>query len=265
MEDLILRSFTVGMWACHTACSYRVASLRNKHLALKTKEQEMKQRWQPKILVIQDEINLVSAAMENMMLYRSMRARQDEGLDPASYFHPGELMGHIPILLIAGDFLQIKPANDDPQNAALNADRTPYCPGGIDDTYTPAAPLSEDHLAQLRTRKIENCKKELTTDLFKHGHVIGIYWENIARSMVERANRDAQDLDASLFCLQAADQRHSRKNKAIDKQLTHQLLTVPNPHRTGKLQGMLLVHENMLCDWRMSWLHTLDSLKTNWQ
>ena len=42
-------------------------------------------------------------------------------------------------------------------------------------TCTPAAPLSEDHLAQLRTRKIENCKKELTTDLFKHGHVIGMY------------------------------------------------------------------------------------------
>ena len=113
-------------------------------------------------------------------------------------------------------------------------------------TCTPAAPLSEDHLAQLRTRKIEHCNKELTTDLFKHGHVIGMYWENIARSMVERANRDAQDLDVPLFCLQAADQRHSRKNKAIDKQLTHQLLTVPNPHRTGKLQGMLLVHENMV-------------------
>ena len=27
---------------CHTACSYRVASLRNKHVALKRKEQEMK-------------------------------------------------------------------------------------------------------------------------------------------------------------------------------------------------------------------------------
>ena len=97
---------------CHTACSYRVASLRNKHLALKTKEQEMKQRWVPKILLIQDEISLVPAAVENMMLYRSMRARQDEGLDPGSYFHAGELMGRIPILLIAGDFLQIKPANE---------------------------------------------------------------------------------------------------------------------------------------------------------
>ena len=267
---------------CHTACSYRVASLRNKHLALKTKEQEMKQRWQPKILVIQDEISLVPAAVENMMLYRSMRARQDEGLDPASYFHPGELMGHIPILLIAGDFLQIKPANEisladnleelirkmphrvqtehhAAQAALMTIDTvihlkksSRFLDAHLPEittamrTCTPAAPLSEDHLAQLRTRKIENCKKELTTDLFKHGHVIGMYWENIARSMVERANRDAQDLDVPLFCLQAADQRHSRKNKAIDKQLTHQLLTVPNPHRTGKLQGMLLVHENMV-------------------
>ena len=66
----------------------------------------------PKILLIQDEISLVPAAVENMMLYRSMRARQDEGLDPGSYFHAGELMGRIPILLIAGDFLQIKPANE---------------------------------------------------------------------------------------------------------------------------------------------------------
>ena len=232
---------------CHTACSYRVASLRNKHLALKTKEQEMKQRWQPKILVIQDEISLVPAAVENMMLYRSMRARQDEGLDPASYFHPGELMGHIPILLIAGDFLQIKPANEisladnleelirkmphrvqtehhAAQAALMTIDTVIHLKKSkrfLDAhlpeittamrTCTPAAPLSEDHLAQLRTRKIENCKKELTTDLFKHGHVIGMYWENIARSMVERANRDAQDLDVPLFCLQAADQRHSRK------------------------------------------------------
>ena len=78
---------------CHTACSYRVASLRNKHLALKTKEQEMKQRWQPKILVIQDEISLVPAAVENMMLYRSMRARQDEGLDPSQLFPPRRAHG----------------------------------------------------------------------------------------------------------------------------------------------------------------------------
>ena len=129
---------------CHTACSYRVASLRNKHLALKTKEQEMKQRWQPKILVIQDEISLVPAAVENMMLYRSMRARQDEGLDPASYFHPGELMGHTNFadcrwffadLACQRDLLSWQSRRADPQNAAQSADRTPCCPGGIDDHW----------------------------------------------------------------------------------------------------------------------------------
>ena len=73
-----------------------------------------------------------------------------------------------------------------------------------------------------------------------------MYWENIARSMVERTNRDAQELDVPLFCLQAAHHRQWRNNKGIDKQLTHQLLTVPNPHRTGKLQGMLLVHADMV-------------------
>ena len=110
----------------------------------------------------------------------------------------------------------------------------------------PSKQRSNWFLLGLRSRKIENCKKELETDFFKHGHVVGMYWENIARNMVARAHRDAQQLDVPLICLQAADQRHARKNKTIDKQLTHQLLTVPNPHCTGKLQGMLLVHENMI-------------------
>ena len=226
---------------CHTACSYRVASLRNKHLALETKEQEMKQRWQAKILVIQDEISLVPAAVENMMLYRSMRARQDEGLDPSQLFPPRRAHGTHQFCWLQVIFLQIKPANEisladnleelirkmphrvqtehhAAQAALMTIDTVIHLKKSkrfLDAhlpeittamrTCTPAAPLSEDHLAQLRTRKIENCKKELTTDLFKHGHVIGMYWENIARSMVERANRDAQDLDVPLFCLQAAD------------------------------------------------------------
>ena len=242
----------------------------------------MKRRWQPKILVIQDEISLVPAAVENMMLYRSMRARQDEGLDPPSYAQPGELMGHIPILLIAGDFLHIKPANEisladsleelvrkaphrvqsehyASQSAVMSIETVirlkktkrfldadlPNITAGMR-VSSASAPLPEDCLAKLRSRKIENCRQELSTDLFKHGHVVGMYWENIARSMVERAHRDAQELNVPLFCLQAADKRHSRRNKAVDAQVTHQLLTIPNPHRTGNLQGMLLLHGNMV-------------------
>ena len=200
-----------------------------------------------------------------------MRARQDEGLDPGSYFHAGELMGRIPSLLIAGDFLQIKPANeisladnleelvrkrpDKVQTehyaaqAALSIETVIHLKKSkrfLDvhlpeittpmRTCTPATPLSEDHLRQLRTRKIENCTKELETDFFKHGHVVGMYWENIARSMVERAHRDARQLDVPLLCLQAADQRHARKNKTIDKQLTHQLSAVHGSKPTSHWQ-----------------------------
>jgi hypothetical protein len=48
-----------------------------------------------------------------------------------------------------------------------------------------------------------------------------------------------------LYCLQAADKRHKKRTEALDAQLTHQLLTIPNLHKTGKLPGMLLLHESM--------------------
>jgi hypothetical protein len=96
----------------HAACSYRVASMRNKDLGLKTKEQEMKKRWMSKLLLIQDEISLVPCLVENMMLYRSMRARQDLGLKPEEYTRPLCLFGRMPIVLIAGDFMQIRPVNE---------------------------------------------------------------------------------------------------------------------------------------------------------
>ena len=44
---------------------------------------------------------------------------------------------------------------------------------------TPAA-LCQHHLRQLRTRKIETCKKELKINFSKNGHVVGMYWENAA-------------------------------------------------------------------------------------
>ena len=144
-------------------------------------------------------------------------------------------LGRIPILLIAGDFLQIKPANeisladnleelvrkrpDKVQTehyaaqAALMSIETvihlkkskrfqdvhlPEITTAMR-TRTPAAPLSEDHMQLLRMRKIEHCKKELETDFFKNGHVVGMYWENIARSFWLCFGRYAAMFDACLF------------------------------------------------------------------
>merc|ERR1712018_1128542 len=61
-------------------------------------------------------------------------------------------------------------------------------------TRRPDAPLAEEELQKLRRRKIENCQEELETPLFADGQVVGIYWENISRSIVERTQRDANKL-----------------------------------------------------------------------
>ena len=82
--------------------------------------------------------------------------------------------------------------------------------------------------------------------MFADGHVVSIYWENTSRSICERAHRDAKKLDVPLYCLHAADQRASYKNKAHEAIVTHSLLTVPNIHNTGKLPGILLVHIGMI-------------------
>lgn len=136
-------------------------------------------------------------------------------------------MGYILILLIVGDFLQIKFVNEIflvdnfeelirkmsyrvqieyyvVQAVLMIIDIVIYLKKSkrfldvylleiiiVMRTCTFVVFLFEDYLVQLRIRKIENCKKELITDLFKYGYVIGMYWENIVRSMVERVNRDA--------------------------------------------------------------------------
>ena len=233
-------------------------------------------------MLIQDEISLVPCLVENMMLYRSMRARQDLGVKPEEYASPLCLFGRMPIVLIAGDFMQIRPANelslgDDLQaiaekggkrqvlaehfgardaimsiNTVIHLKKTnrfqdndlPQITAGMR-SARPDKPIPDELLDKLRQRRVEICKQELEDDIFRHGHVLGMYWENIARSMVERAHRDARELDVPLFCLQAADQRHKKRTAALEQQLTHQLLTIPNLHKTGKLQGMLLLHESM--------------------
>ncbi len=84
-------------------------------MALKTKKAAMEKKWQPKILLVADEAGLFPALVRNMLLYRSMRARQNvHELQPEDYgsLQAGGLFGHMPIVVIADDFLQIKPAAD---------------------------------------------------------------------------------------------------------------------------------------------------------
>ena len=217
-------------------------------MALATKRKHCERIWNENILVVQDEITLCPAMVENMLLYRSMRSRQNEHqLQPESYGEVGQLMGHVPILLVAGDFLQIKPAKEisiaDDLDALRQAGKAVHPEHhtaqdailGIADVIhltkskrfldeaMPAlmqalstsrfdATLAEEELQKLRRIKIESCQKEHQTPLFADGHVVSIYWENIARGIVERTHRDAKMLEVPLCCLQASDPRASYKN-----------------------------------------------------
>ncbi len=96
----------------------------------------------------------------------------------------------------------------------------------------PDDPLSDAQLDGLRGRNMEKCKAELRNEALADGHVVGMYWENIARSISERAHRDARKLDVPPYCLQAADRRASLRSKTQDVQVTHSLLTIPSIHKT---------------------------------
>ena len=61
----------------HTATCYRVASLRNRDMSLKAKQEELERRWQPKILLVEDEAGLFPAMVQNMLLFRSMKGREN--------------------------------------------------------------------------------------------------------------------------------------------------------------------------------------------
>ena len=144
--------------------------------------------------MVQDEVSLFPAMVQNMLLYRSMRSRQNEHqLRPESYGHVGQLMGHVPILLVAGDFLQIKPAKEisiaDDLDALRQTGRAVHpehhtaqdailaiadvihltkskrfldeaMPAVMEAVRKsrPDAPLAEEKLQELRMRKIENCQ-----------------------------------------------------------------------------------------------------------
>ena len=97
----------------HNSVEYRVASLRNKDLALRSKAERCQKKWAPKVLLIEDEVSLFPAMVQNMLLFRGMKSRQNiYDLRAEEYNTQGNLFGHMPIVIVAGDFLQIKPAKE---------------------------------------------------------------------------------------------------------------------------------------------------------
>ena len=60
--------------------------------------------------------------------------------------------------------------------------------------------------AAWESRAVKDNDPRLAEERFQKGHMIGTYWDTVARWMVMRAKRDARSLRTPLICIQAADE-----------------------------------------------------------
>ena len=87
----------------------------------------------------------------------------------------------------------------------------------------------------------EDIDRRLREPRFQHGHMLAMFWETCGPWMFMRAQRDAHALETPLFCLQAADQ----SSPPMETKDAAKLLNHYNPHETGGIHGMLLLHLGM--------------------
>ena len=81
----------------------------------------------------------------------------------------------------------------------------------------------------------------LCKEQFQLGHMIGIYWDTVARWMTLRAKRDAEALQTLLFIVQSADS----SSPPMPVQMAAKLMSKANPKHTGGMHGFQPVHEGM--------------------
>ena len=275
---------TIRARTVHNACSMRVQSLANAKMAPGAKKEALTRTWERLMLVILEEVSMMPAEAFNMLLYRSMWGRREHlNLNADEYAFKQHLFGGMPLSLLLIDLLQLKPpkqislADDLIAKAqqgnvvSVEAQTAVSAFRGIDvvielletrrfkDNMLPNImnfmresdhkPMPQEIWNLLLSRSIERNQAKLEEDLFANGHTVGICWENIARSIVERAIRDAKRLDVPLIFCRACDQRpgHQRwgSKSKTERDLVHQLLTTPNIHNTGHLHGILPLHEGM--------------------
>ena len=268
----------------HNACAMRVQSMANSKMAPGAKKDVLINTWSNKVLLINEEVSMTPAEALNMEMYRSMWGRHEQfGGNIDEYAQLNALFGRMPLVVFLGDFLQLKP----PKQISLVDDLVAKAREGYvvsveaqtacdafravdtvielletrrfedkvlpevmtfireaDDTRMP-----EDMWQSLLSRSIEKNQARLDDELFANGHLIAIFWETIARCIVERATRDAKRLDVPLIFCRACDRRagHQRwgSKSAEERNVVHQLLSTPNIHNTGHLHGILPLHVGM--------------------
>lgn len=94
----------------HSATCMRVQKMVNSRMAAGTKDTLLQERWQHAMVLIIEEISMVSASLYNMLDWRIMLGRKlGHDVSETTYSRIGCAFGRIPIIIHLGDFLQLKP------------------------------------------------------------------------------------------------------------------------------------------------------------
>ena len=94
----------------HNACAMRVQSLANTKMAPGAKKETLVRTWGNKVFLVDEEISMMPAEAVNMEMYRATWGRSEKcGVEIDSYAEKECLFGRMPLVLLLGDFLQLKP------------------------------------------------------------------------------------------------------------------------------------------------------------
>ena len=94
----------------HNAAGMRVQEMTNPKMRPGDKAKSLEQRWRNVMVLIIEEVSMVSAASYNMVDFRAMYGRtKTHEVNEGNYSKEGCRFGRVPILIHLGDFLQLPP------------------------------------------------------------------------------------------------------------------------------------------------------------
>ena len=114
----------------HNACCMRVQRLENPKMRPGNKQKSLTRLWDKCMVLVIEEISMVSAPLYNMLDFRSMYGRsKTHEVHEHNYAQYGNAFGKVPIVIHLGDFLQLKPTANISLIDDLNAkdDDGEYC------------------------------------------------------------------------------------------------------------------------------------------
>ena len=264
--------------SCHRAALMGIGTHRNKGMLPQDRKSALERRWNHLKALIIEEVSMVSPNLYNMLLYRGFHGRREKFEVPErDYMTPKGAFGRMPLVIMLGDFLQLKPTgsgisllsdlgamesaggDDGPpaehQQAMKFFCQTPLCfefqasnrfkdenlRKLMDFMRAPRSTVPLDIAATWRGMRLRPGDARLREERFQRGHMIAWFWDTVARWIMLRAKRDAGTLQEPLYLVQAAD----TCQPPMPADLAAKLLNQANPGDTGGIHGMLPLHIGM--------------------